>query len=245
MILPENSMAAGPDGTSDGVAPTSLDHVALWVADRRPIVDLLCGHLGMHVIDATESFSLVGADARRGKITLFDAAGPRVPGVLAHVALRVADLDAALAALPEDLVVERDGDEARFDAPEGLRLALVEVPGTDLDYDLDHVALRVSDVERVAEGFARLGLERQGDRLTVAGKEIRLQGGGSPEGERPLLNHLAVLVDSATLAESEARRRGDEIDAVVDAANTLAVFVWGPDRIRLEYVEHKPGFALT
>jgi hypothetical protein len=25
----------------------------------------------------------------------------------------------------------------------------------------------------------------------------------------------------------------------------LAVFVWGPDRVRIEYVEHKPGFALT
>ena len=27
-----------------------------------------------------------------------------------------------------------------------------------------------------------------------------------------------------------------------DAANTFAVFVWGPDRIKLEYVEHKPEF---
>ncbi|CAA9515756.1 MAG: hypothetical protein AVDCRST_MAG69-2754 [uncultured Solirubrobacteraceae bacterium] len=245
MSLPEYSTAAGPGSSRDGMAPNSFDHVALWVADRQPIVDLLCDHLGMHVIDATDTFSLVGADARRGKVTLFDAPGPRNPGVLGHVALRVADLDAALAALPDDLVVERDGDEARFDAYEGLRLALVEVPGTDLDYDLDHVTLRVSDVEQVAEGMARLGLERHGDRLAVAGKEIRLEGGGAPEGERPLLNHLAVLVDSAAQAEAEARRRGDEIAAVVDAANTLAVFVWGPDRIKLEYVEHKPGFALT
>ena len=37
-------------------------------------------------------------------------------------------------------------------------------------------------------------------------------------------------------------RRADD---VVDAANTLAVFLRGPDRIRLEYVEHKPEFALT
>ena len=244
MSLPDNSSAAGSP-TPASVVPTSFDHVALWVADRQPIVDLLCGHLGMHVIDATETFSLVGADARRGKLTLFDAPGPREPGVLGHVALRVADLDAALAALPDGLEVQRDGDEARFETFEGLRLALVEVPDTDLDYDLDHVSLRVSDVERVAEGLAGLGLERHGDRLVVAGKEIRLHGGGAPEGERPLLNHLAVLVDSAALAESEARRRGDEIASVVDAANTLAVFVWGPDRIKLEYVEHKPGFSLT
>ena len=31
---------------------------------------------------------------------------------------------------------------------------------------------------------------------------------------------------------------------VVDAANTIAVFVTGPAGIRIEYVEHKPGFAL-
>jgi len=32
---------------------------------------------------------------------------------------------------------------------------------------------------------------------------------------------------------------------VVDAANTRALFVWGPDRVKLEYVEHKPSFSLT
>jgi len=35
------------------------------------------------------------------------------------------------------------------------------------------------------------------------------------------------------------------VDNVVDAANTRAVFVWGPERVRIEYVEHKPEFALT
>jgi hypothetical protein len=30
----------------------------------------------------------------------------------------------------------------------------------------------------------------------------------------------------------------------VDAANTIAVFVWGPERVKIEYVEHKPTFAL-
>ena len=29
-----------------------------------------------------------------------------------------------------------------------------------------------------------------------------------------------------------------------DAPNTFAVFVWGPDRVKLEYVEHKPSFSL-
>ena len=73
---------------------------------------------------------------------------------------------------------------------------------------------------------------------------MRVVSGGSGEGERPLLNHIALLVDSADELHDEAKRRGLDVADYVDAANTLAVFVWGPDRIKLEYVEHKPGFSL-
>jgi nitrate reductase beta subunit len=58
-----------------------------------------------------------------------------------------------------------------------------------------------------------------------------------------LLNHVAVLVDEVDPVIAEAEKR-DIVDNVVDAANTRAVFVWGPERVRIEYVEHKPGFAL-
>jgi hypothetical protein len=54
-----------------------------------------------------------------------------------------------------------------------------------------------------------------------------------------------VLVDSADEHIDEARETGIEIDNVVDAANTYAVFLWGPERVRVEYVEHKPTFSLT
>jgi hypothetical protein len=54
-----------------------------------------------------------------------------------------------------------------------------------------------------------------------------------------------VLVDSAEAVEHEVRASGAEIADVVDAANTLAVFVWTPGRIKLEYVEHKASFSLT
>src|SRR5438093_10488722 len=81
--------------------PKTLDHVAFWVADRDPIADFLTRHLGMHVIDRTDTFTLVGSDARRGKLTLFAAEGPRDRGALEHVALRVNDLRAALGRLPE------------------------------------------------------------------------------------------------------------------------------------------------
>ena len=224
---------------------TSLDHVALWVADRDAIADLACGHLGMHVIERTDKFTLVGADARRFKLTLFSAEGPREPGALVAVILRVNDLDAALAALPPELELERrDDGVVLFGAPEGLTLGLVQRE-TDLDYDLDHLVLRVEDADALAEAMAGLGFDRDGHRLFVAGSHVTLEDGGVPEGERPLLNHLAVLVDSAEAVEREVRASGAEIADVVDAANTLAVFVWTPGRIKLEYVEHKASFSLT
>src|SRR5437667_309157 len=57
------------------VGVETLDHVALWVEDRDSIADFAVAHLGMHVIERTERFTLVGSDARRGKLTLFAAEG--------------------------------------------------------------------------------------------------------------------------------------------------------------------------
>ncbi len=221
--------------------PSSLDHVALWVSDRETLASFLCDHLGMHVIEETDTFTLVGVDAKLGKLTLFDAEGPREPGALERVVLRVRDLDAAAESIPG---ARREGDEVLVEAPEGLRLAIVQDPGA-VDFDLDHVVLRVSDPESSGGELGELGFERQNGRLAIADRELRLEPGGEPEGERPLLNHLAMLVDSAEESRAEAERRGMEIADWKDAANTLAVFVWGPDRIKLEYVEHKPGFSLT
>src|SRR5215217_7093346 len=90
---------------SDPQLPISLDHVALWLADRDAVAALACDHLGMHVIERTDKFTLVGSDARRGKLTLFAAEGPRESGALEAIILRVNDLQAALAALPEGLEV--------------------------------------------------------------------------------------------------------------------------------------------
>jgi catechol 2,3-dioxygenase-like lactoylglutathione lyase family enzyme len=238
------SAATQPEQTA--ISPNALDHVALWVADREPLAEFLCDHLGMHEIEGAENFTLVGADARRGKLTLFDAEGPREPGVLARVVLRVSDLEHALSQLPEGLPVQlAEPGHALFDAPEGLGLGLVERDGEGTEYDIDHVVLRVADPDRTSEALARLGFERRDGLLVVEDKHLRLEGGGAREGDRPLLNHLALLVDSAAELEAEARRRGLEIADVVDARNTLAVFLWGPDRIKLEYVEHKPSFSLV
>jgi hypothetical protein len=37
---------------------------------------------------------------------------------------------------------------------------------------------------------------------------------------------------------------GTDLDHVA-APNTVAVFLWGPDNVKLEFVEHKPGFSLV
>jgi catechol 2,3-dioxygenase-like lactoylglutathione lyase family enzyme len=230
--------------------PQTLDHVALWVAEREPIADFVTEHLGMHVIDSTDKFTLVGSNARRGKLTLFEAEGPRERGALMHVALRVSDLAAALERLPNGIGLERRNGEAYFDVAEGLRLGLVEAR-TDVEYDLDHAALYSEAPERTAEAYESLGFLPAEDgtsgapRVEVGGAFVEFHEGEPGDPERPLLNHLAVLVESADEHLSDAEELGIEVADVVDAANTRAVFVWGPERVKIEYVEHKPTFSLT
>ena len=231
--------------------PKTLDHVAYWLADRDAVADFAVRHLGMHVIDRTDAFTLIGADARRGKLTLFAAEGPRERGALEHVALRVSDLEQALSQLPDGLEVERRREgEAFFELDEGVALGLVEAE-TDLDYDLDHVALRSADPQATASEYGSLGFRAAAPdssgcpRVEVGGAWVEFQPGEPGAPERPLLNHLAVLVDSAEEHVAAAHELGVEIDDVVDAPNTLAVFLWGPERVRIEYVEHKPTFSLT
>jgi len=217
-----------------GVNPTKLDHVAYWVADRDPIADFATTELGMHVIDRTDAFTLIGSDARRGKLTLFAAEGPRERGALKHVALRVSRLD---------------GGERWFDLAEGVRIGVVEAT-TDVEYDLDHVALYSAHPEAAVAEYVSLGFEAASPgpsgapRVEVGGAWVEFHPGEPGSPERPLLNHIAVLVDSAEEHIAEANDLGVEIDDVVDGPNTYAVFLRGPENVRIEYVEHKPTFSL-
>jgi catechol 2,3-dioxygenase-like lactoylglutathione lyase family enzyme len=210
--------------------PRTLDHVALWVADRDRISELATERLGVHVIEQTDRFTLIGADARRGKLTLFDAEEPRERGPLRRIGLRVGSLD---------------GRDTVVDLGEGLEVVLVEAE-TDIDFDLDHVGLVSADPAGAAAAWEAFGFERVGDtRLAVGGAFVDIEQGEPGDPERPLLNHIGVLVDSVEEHIAGAEERGIEIDDVVDAPNTLAVFVWGPDRVKLEYIEHKPSFSLS
>jgi catechol 2,3-dioxygenase-like lactoylglutathione lyase family enzyme len=216
------------------VNPTKLDHVAFWLADRDAIADFVTAELGMHVIDRTEAFTLVGTDARRGKLTLFAAQGPREPGALKHVGLRASRVNGA----------------DSFDLGEGVRIVLVAAE-TDVEFDLDHVALYSADPARTASKYEAYGFEPAEPgpsgvpRVAVGGAWIEFHPGDPGDPERPLLNHLAVLVDSADEAIAAAKDGGIEVDDVVDAPNTYAVFLRGPEHVRIEYVEHKPTFSLS
>ena len=190
--------------------------------------------IGLRVIEQTERFTLLGADARRGKLTLFDAPGsdgaaPRERGALAQIGLRVSALD---------------GRDPVIDLGEGVELVLVEAE-TDSELDLDHVALFSPDPAAAARQWRQLGFEPGDDgRLEVGGAWLELRQGDPGDPERPLLNHIGVLVDSVGEHQAEAEELGVEIENFVDAPNTLALFVWGPDRVKLEYIEHKPSFSL-
>jgi catechol 2,3-dioxygenase-like lactoylglutathione lyase family enzyme len=230
------------------VRPKTLDHVAYWLEDRDRVADFAAEHLGMHVIERTDRFTLVGSDARKGKLTLFEAEGPRERGALKHVALRVNDLEAALEELPDDAAVERQNGTALFDVGE-VRLGLVEAK-TETNYDLDHVALLSLDPAGTAARYRDYGFgtadpgSSGAPRVEVSGAYVEFHEGDPGDPERPLLNHLAVLVDSAEEQRTAAEQRKIEVQDFVDAPNTLAVFVWLPEHVRLEYVEHKPTFAL-
>jgi hypothetical protein len=216
------------------MTPKTLDHIALWLADRDAAADALLDQFDMHVIDRTDRFTLIGHDARRGKLTLFDAEGPRERGALKHIALRVSQV----------------GDMQTVEAGEGLEVRLVEAE-TESEYDLDHVALFSSDPEATAREYERYGFRPAAPsaeghpRVEVGGAYVELHPGDPGNPERPLLNHLAVLVDSAADHKSEAEQAGIEVADYVDAPNTLAVFVWLPEHVKLEYVEHKPTFSLV
>jgi catechol 2,3-dioxygenase-like lactoylglutathione lyase family enzyme len=232
-------------GIGISVKLESFDHVALWVSQRDVLAALLVGVCGMHVIHEAPDFTLVGGDARCGKLTLFDSEGRRDRGVLERVVIRVPDLEEVYARVESWNGVANRGESAALalDAPSNLRLGIVQ--GASESVDLDHVVLQVPDPGATALALASLGLEPDGDRLRVGNRYLALRRGELESGPNPLLNHLAFLVDSADAAADEARERGLEIDRVVDAANTRAVFFWGPDRIRIELVEHKPSFSLV
>ena len=226
-----------------------LDHIALYVSDRGATADFLTSHLGLHVVDHTDRYTLVGAGGRIGKLTLFDAPEgvEASPSPIERINIRVADPKSAAARLPREADVEsRDGGYV-FTGPEGLPLALVPGEGDFTDYDLEGFVLRSGDPEGSAQSFVRMGFAPEEDATTVNAGEYRLRlvPSGPNTETQGMLYHIGCLVDSAEGHRREAEEQGLEIQDFVEGPNTAAVFVRGPEGISVEYVEHKPTFSLT
>ena len=184
----------------------------------------------MHVIERTERFTLIGADARRGKLTLFEADGPREPGVLGRIGLRVSSLA---------------GRDAVVDLGEGIQVVLVEGE-TDVDFDLDHIGLVSPDPAAAAAAWEAFGFSASGrrrSRSAARSSSCSRAIQGRPSGR-----------SSTTSASSSTRSRSTSPAPRSAASRSTTwstrrtrwrVFVWGPDRVKLEYVEHKPSFSLS
>jgi len=221
-----------------------LDHIALYMSDRDEAARFLTTHLGVHVVDHTDRYTLVGAGGRLGKLTLFDApqGSTPSPGEIERITIRVTNPEAAATKLPQDAEV-RDGGYF-FTGPEGLPLALVPGEGEFVDYDLEGFVLRSGSPEESARVFVEMGFAPENDATVKAGEyRIRLTD-SAPDGGG-MLFHVGCLVDSAEDHRREAEEQGFEIQDFVEGPNTLAVFVRGPEGVSVEYVEHKPTFSLT
>ena len=151
----------------------SFDHVALWVNDPQAIADFLDPLEGMHVIEQTADFTLIGGDAREGKLTLFAAEGERGPGVIGRIVLRVPDLEQALAAL--DGVEMRAAPRRRspLHRPRGHPVRAGRGRRARRSCDLDHVVLRVTGPRSGhGAGLATLGLEPDATALRLANRRV-------------------------------------------------------------------------
>ena len=213
----------------------ALDHVALAVADAGAMTAFLCDYVGMQELGQSADGLLIGADPRAAKLCLIASEGPREPAALGRLVLRVADLQAAAASLPSDTDVrEKRPDLITFEGPEGLGLGFTLVAGGGIDHDIDHVVLRVADPEETRSALAEVGCVPRGEALHIADKHIALEDlpGWS---ERPLLDHIAIRVESTQAIANQARQRDLQIDESAQD-DTLAIVLPGLEQIRLNFV---------
>lgn len=218
--------------------PLTLDHVALYVPDRDKLAIELCDLLDVHVIDRTGRYTLVGASATSGKLTLFDPPGEAPAGSGSPLSVLLADeaTRPPLEIIPGLILTFGVHDRISAGTPRhsiiGLTLGASE-PATVATQYLAHY------------GFHAHSSPAGSASVALADSIIAFDPAPSEGVAQPMLNHLGLLVDSAQHHIDAAAEKGLRITNVVDAPNTLAVFVDGPDGVTIEYVEHKPEFALA
>jgi len=187
--------------------PTKLDHNR--VLGRRPRLDRRLRHgrtWGMHVIDRTDRFTLLGADARRGKLTLFAA---KARGIAARSSTSPSAL--SISARPSPSCPTGSTSSVRARA----RRISTSVPkvcasvssrrrrASTTNFDPRRAALgqprRRPRPSTGHFGFAPAPPGAAGvPRVGVGGAFVEFHAGEPGTPDRPLLNHLAVLVESRT-----------------------------------------------
>jgi catechol 2,3-dioxygenase-like lactoylglutathione lyase family enzyme len=215
------------------VKPNTLVHVALYVSEPEDAARRLLTRLPFRVLERSDEFVLVGRSPKLGKLTFFSAPGPRERGVLVRVGIGIpGGTSRKTIELDDDLAIELVPSE-----PDG-------------DVTVDHVALLATDPEESAARWERFGVTPAGQvgdvaRVHVGSAVIELHPGSPRPTERPILNHLGLLVESIEEAQRSIAERGLAVTREVEGDSSYAVFVEGPDGVELEYIEHKPSFALA
>jgi catechol 2,3-dioxygenase-like lactoylglutathione lyase family enzyme len=220
---------------STGGELLALDDVTLAVADPASMSTFLCDHVGMGRLSVDADTTVLGACAGAATITLIAAGGPREPGALARLVLRVADVARAAAMLPAGTQIEGDLlERAAFRGPEGLGLGFTLVAGGGIDYDLDHVDLRCEDPAQTATALAEAGFATRGHALHVADRYVTLAASSGLPAQRPLLHHIAVSVDSTDAVVAMAHERDLEVRAGLPR-DTVGIVMPGRERIGLHF----------
>lgn len=218
-----------------------LDHVAIHVFDRASFAAELVERLDVHVIEQTDRFTLLGANAEDGKITLLDPVDDREPTANRIVSLVLAEAPGADAPPPLVMTgglvltfvsIDRLGPEWQGTA----RHALVGV--TIRASDPVEAARQLDDAHALhatstsAElAVIEVGSTRAGGRLTLSREEWE-------HDDRPsMLDHVGVRVVDAAQVRTLHEASGREIARWVDAEHSRAVFIDGPESLLIEYVE--------
>jgi catechol 2,3-dioxygenase-like lactoylglutathione lyase family enzyme len=210
-----------------------LDHVALRVRDPERAAARLLRRLPFRILQQTDELLLLGRGPDLAKLTLLEGSTSKNNGILGHVAIRIP------AATSVTHVELEDALDIRLvpAAPEG-------------DIEVGAVALAVEDPQASARAWRDFGFtsdvgQEEGERLRVGDIDLLLTPAAGTASDLGRLDHLGLLVASLDETLEEATEQRLEIDRVVDADNSRAAFVEGPDGVTLEYIEHKPSFALA
>ena len=221
--------------------PAILDHVAIHVRDRDAFAQSLTSQLDVHVIERTDHFTLVGAHADHGKLTLLDAVDDRDPTPNRIVSLVLAESPGTAGSPP---LVLQGGLVLTFANIDDLGSAWADTPR----HALVAVAVRADDPQAAAAQLQaghelRIGTVGHDHAVLDVGEEdghgrITLTREHWGDDDRPsMLDHVGIRVTDAQARREQFEQAGATIEKWVDAEHSRAVFVAGPEGLLIEYVE--------